>query len=378
MFLPRGRARKRVLCALAIGGTLIMAAPQLSTQAELAPLDIYTIGGIAVDERAETGSRARDLALAEGQRRAWQRLMRRLVLAVDLPRLPELRDHDIAALVQGIEIQNERVSSVRYLSELTIHFRKSEVRAWLQKAGVPFTETRRKPVLVVPVYEAAGALLLWDDPNPWTDTWRVHADDPDDVVPLVVPEGDFADVVAINAQQAIDGENERLAALAERYGVADTVVAYAALRIDLAADTKRLVVSTKRYGAPGEERAVIESFEGESREVVESLLADAVAAIAGRLQEEWKRETLVRFDQPVQLSVTVPLTSLEEWVEVRRLLRTSSLVREIELVSLSRRAAQVVLHFLGDADQLAVELTQRELDLSREEGGFWALRTAVE
>ena len=378
MFLSRRRARRDVLCVLVIGGALVTAAPRLAAQAALDSQDIYTISGIAVDERAETAARARDLALIDGQRRAWQRLLRRLVLAVDHARLPTLDDRAVAALVQGIEVQNEKTSSVRYLSYLTIRFKKPDVRDWLQNVGVPFTETRRKPVLVVPVYEAAGALLLWDDPNPWANAWRFHTEDPDAVVPLVLPKGDLADVVAINAQQAIDGEAERLAALAKRYPVTDTVVAHAALHIDLAANTARLVVSMKRFGAPGEEGVVIESFEGQSREVVESLLADAVAAIASRLQEEWKRETLVRFDQPVRLSVNVPLTTLEEWVEVRRLLKTSSLVREIELISLSRSAAQVLLHFLGDADQLAVELAQRELDLSRDDEGFWALRTAAE
>lgn len=378
MFLSRRRARRDVLCVLVIGGALVTAAPRLAAQAALDSQDIYTISGIAVDERAETAARARDLALIDGQRRAWQRLLRRLVLAVDHARLPALDDRAVAALVQGIEVQNEKTSSVRYLSYLTIRFKKPDVRDWLQNVGVPFTETRRKPVLVVPVYEAAGALLLWDDPNPWANAWRFHTEDPDAVVPLVLPKGDLADVVAINAQQAIDGEAERLAALAKRYPVTDTVVAHAALHIDLAANTARLVVSMKRFGAPGEEGVVIESFEGQSREVVESLLADAVAAIASRLQEEWKRETLVRFDQPVRLSVNVPLTTLEEWVEVRRLLKTSSLVREIELISLSRSAAQVLLHFLGDADQLAVELAQRELDLSRDDEGFWALRTAAE
>lgn len=378
MFLPRRRARRDVLCVLVIGGALITAAPRPAAQSALDSQDIYTISGIAVDEQAETAARARDLALIDGQRRAWQRLLRRLVLAADHARLPALDDRAVAALVQGIEIQNEKTSSVRYLSYLTIYFKKSDVRDWLQNIGVPFTETRRKPVLVVPVYEAAGALLLWDDPNPWANAWRFHTEDPDAVVPLVLPKGDLADVVAINAQQAIDGEAERLAVLTKRYPVTDTVVAHAALHIDLAANTAQLVVSMKRFGAPGEEGVVIESFEGQSREVVESLLADAVAAIAGRLQEEWKRETLVRFDQPVRLSVNVPLTTLEEWAEVRRLLQTSSLVREIELISLSRSAAQVVLHFLGDADQLAVELAQRELDLRRDDEGFWALRTAAE
>ena len=64
MFLSRRRARRDVLCVLVIGGALVTAAPRLAAQAALDSQDIYTISGIAVDERAETAARAREVMAA--------------------------------------------------------------------------------------------------------------------------------------------------------------------------------------------------------------------------------------------------------------------------------------------------------------------------
>ena len=368
MFLPRGLVRARVL-RLVIA-SLVFAAPH-AVLAE--PAELFTVAAVEVDAKAETAAKARDLALIDGQRRALDRLLRRLTLRADHARHPRLDDAQVTALVSSLQISNERTSSVRYLATLTVGFKNKSVRRMLRDDGIPFTEATRKPLLVLPLYEVAGALLLWDDPNPWFAAWRNRPVDGDAPVSLRLPEGDLADVVAISAAQARVGNAGRLGVLAAHHGVADIVVADARLEVDLAANRPRLHVSLRSYlGAGG--GVVIESFTGESRDEVEALLAQAVAALDVGIQERWKSETLLRFDREVRLSATVPLSGLAEWVAMRKRLGETALVQEVELESLSRSSAQVVLHYLGDASQLATELAQRDLDLAESEDGFWTLR----
>ena len=242
----------------------------------------------------------------------------------------------------------------------------------MREAAIPLSETQRKPQLVLPVYEAASAVLLWDDPNPWRQAWTDREVDPDALAPLLLPAGDLADVVAISSAQAIRGDTERLGVIARRYGVADTIVAHAVLRVDLAANINRLHVTLTHFGN-AEERVIIQSYRGASRDDVARLLALAVADVTLRLTEGWKRDTLVHFDQPVRLSARVPLRGLSAWVAVRRRLQESGLVREVELTALSRSGAQVVVHYLGEASQLVLDLAQRDLTLGRSEDGFWSL-----
>ena len=333
--------------------------------------DVFTVTGVAVDAEAETAADARELALADGQRQAFRRLLERLVLRADYRRSPELDEAALTALVQGMEIEEEKISSIRYLAKLTISFKKDEVRGLLREGGLRFSETAGKPILVLPVYEVAGTQVLWDDPNPWRDAWLARQKR-DSLLSLVVPAGDLADIAAISPAQALAGDEARLAAIAIRYGLEDMIVARAGLSFDLAAGAPRLEVSISQFGPSGDQ-VVIESFVGVSRGLIDELLARAAHEVTLELEERWKRETLLQFDREMRLSVRVPLTGLRQWLTVRRRLGAVAMVRKVELASLSTADAQVVLHYLGDPGQLSISLAQRDLELVQEDG-FWILR----
>ena len=105
------------------------------------------------------------------------------------------------------------------------------MRGLLRDLSLSYAETVSKPRLVIPVYEAAGAILLWDDPNPWRSAWETRDADDGSPVPLILPRGDRGDIFAIGATQVLSGDVNRLGAIARRYGVEDVLVAHAVLRI---------------------------------------------------------------------------------------------------------------------------------------------------
>ncbi len=362
----RAGGRSHLFAIVALGWPLVVGA------VVAAPVkDIFTVSGVAVDTEAETAAVARELALADGQRQAYRRLLERLTLRTDYGRHPVLEEAALTALVQGIEVEEEKRSATRYLARLTISFKKDEVRRLLRDRGLEFSETIAKPILLLPVYEVAGVQLLWDDPNPWRDAW-MQAEGRDSLVPLMVPAGDLTDIGAISPAQALAGDLDRLRVIAARYGVEDTIVARAVLTFDLTAGAPRLEVSLGQQGPSGEQ-VIIESFVGESRELIDELLARAAGAITIALEETWKRDTLLRFDRETRLSAAVPLGDLAEWLAVRRRLGAVAMVRRVEISSLSVANAQVVLHYLGDPGQLSISLAQHDLELAEEEG-FWILR----
>ena len=148
--------------------------------------DVFEIKGVAVDVTADNAAVAREQALAEGERIAYGRLLGRLVPIAEQHRLPDLGPGEVVRLVKDLSVAEEKTSAVRYLGKLDIRFKGEEVRRLLIDHGIPFAETPSKPVLVLPVYQAAGALLLFDDPNPWRDAWGKGVAG-DGLVPLPLP-----------------------------------------------------------------------------------------------------------------------------------------------------------------------------------------------
>ncbi len=368
MGLGGGPSCPRVLIVLAVGGSIALAAERGGAAVD----EVFAVVDVNVDVTAETAAAASFQAIAAGQRRALDRLFRRITLSADYTRHPDLGDDVIATLVQDLVVQEEKRSSTRYIAKLTFRFKRDEVRRLLRRQGIPFTETRSKAVLVLPVYEAAGAQFLWDEPNPWRAAWNRHPVEPDSLLPLVLPDGDLVDVGAIGPAQALDGDVARLGEIGARYGVEDTLVAHAVLAVDFENGAPRLDVTLKRFGRSGE-RVIVEGLTGNPSQGTDVLLADGVARVIERMRERWKRDTVLRFGDEARLSVAVPLGGLEEWLEISERLRAVAVVSQVELGELSRARAQIVLHFLGAPAQLVLSLAQNDLDLTRDDG-FWTLR----
>ncbi len=371
-----GRRRAgRLPAALALLAAL--AAAVFSVAPGRAAADVFTVEGVPLDATAATAARARDQALPAGQVAAFGRLMDRLVLSADRARVPALGYEAVSELVRDLELADERTSAVRYLARLTVRFRADAVRNFLRERGLIFAETRSKPLLVLPVLETAGALALWDDPNPWRAAWK-QVPPSDGLVPLVLPEGDLQDVAAIGAEQAVRGDDRPLQAVARRYGAADVLTARAAMRFPESQVAEGgtgpwLQVTLTRFGTVQLEQTRVESFFPEEGEGMDALLARAAVSVARQIEEGWKRNNRLRFDIGDELAVEVPLRSLDEWLEIRSRLESIAFVRRSDLVVLTRRAAVLRLNFIGDEEQLRLALAQNDLTL--EPGATaWVLR----
>lgn len=334
-------------------------------------VDVFEVTGVAVDVTAETAAAAREQAHAEGEVRAFRRLLERLTLRADHARLPEFTKEDVDGYVQDFSVAEEKLSSVRYLARLNFRFKAEDVRAMLNDFAIPFAETVSKPVLVLPVFQAAGALILWDDPNPWRDAW-LRRSDTRGLVPTMLPTGDLADIAAIGAEQAMDGDLQRLNAVAARYGASDTLVVFGVLRFDAANNRRALEVYFTRYGNQLREQTEVMTFAQEKVETVPQLLARAAKELTRIVEDNWKRDNLLQFTQAGVIATVVPIAGIDDWLAVRRRLRGVAVVRRAEMVLLSLDEVRVNLHYLGDPGQLALALEQADLRLF-EESGEWLL-----
>lgn len=336
-----------------------------------APADVFTIAGVAVDATADTAVAARGLALAAGHRAAYRRLVARLVPLAQQEAAREIGAGELAALVRDFEIEDEKTSPVRYLATLRFRFDRRGVRNRFRAAKIGFAETPSKPRLVLPVYRVAGADLLWDEPNPWRDSWNALPAS-DGLVPLVLPAGGLADINDVSATQAVDGQEDRLQAITGRYGAAGVIVIRAQRGRDGGAPALRVI--TTRFGADEGAGAQTQRFAAAGRDE-SALLAAAAAATMRRIEEDWKARNLLRFDRRASVVAKAPLAGLADWAALDRKLSRVALLWASELVALTRRQATVRLGYFGDARQLQTALGQNDIVLSRT-GSGWALRLA--
>ncbi|MBV9815774.1 MAG: DUF2066 domain-containing protein, partial [Alphaproteobacteria bacterium] len=217
-----------------------------------------------------------------------------------------------------------------------------------------------------------SSLVLWNDPNEWRAAWSQR---PAGSAPsrLVLPLGDAGDLAAIDADTAGSGKSEALTAIAQRNHGSEAVVALATARRQ-GTKLAGLDVTVKRYRSGRLVDTQGRSFDSDPAESEADLFKRVADAIAMDIENGTKRNP--DSDQPMSLAVTVPITSLGEWVQVRDRLASASAIRKIDLLSLSRQEAKLEVKYVGSQDQLKSSLAEVSLDLG---GGdpVWRIQPAA-
>jgi len=372
--MAQNKGMRLMRCGTAYGLVIAVLFALVGGQVEAAAPRLFEVSNVTVDVTADSATTARVEALAQGERKAFKLLLQRLTLQAYHNRFPDVSAPQLAELVQDFAVVEEKTSSVRYIAKLTYRFRAEGVRALLDEYGLPFAETASKPVLMLPVYQAAGALLLWDDPNPWRAAWQNYAENGpgQGLVPMVLPVGDLNDVRTIGAEQAIEGDMARLEEIAQRYDAGDVVVAHGILRMDAYNGQPELEVYLTRFGSALQEHTVVKSFTSEPGDDMQTLLTRAAVQLTAQVEDNWKQDNLIQAGSAQLLPVSVPVRGLSDWVKVRDRLNGVAVVRRADVVLLRRDQVRLNLHFIGDAEQLALSLDQADLALW-EEAGQWYL-----
>ena len=190
------------------------------------------------------------------------------------------------------------------------------------------------------------------------------------LVPFAVPLGDLSDIATIGPEQAVAGETSRLAAVAARYDAGDALVAEGALGVGLHQGLPRLEVTVTRHGRALGEQTLVATFDAGPGESVDDLLHRAAPEVALMVEDAWKRDNLLKLDRLAIIAVSVPVTALADWLEMRRRLEGVAVVQRLDLVLMSRDQVRLNIRYFGDPDQLALALAQADLTLLQEDGQY--------
>jgi hypothetical protein len=300
--------------------------------------------------------------------------MRRLTSPEDAGSLPDVSRLAVDRYVNSYEIAQEKLGPTRYLGTLNISYVAAEVQALLRSAGVPFVTRRSDPILVVPVEQSPEGPVAWLEAGAWRAAWDKGIGEAT-VTVLALPLGDLADVAAAPPAALVAGDKAATDALAARYGTKTLVVAMAGL--ERAADTGklgRIELDVRRADAWNQPlvKTVVEVPPAEEEGAA---LSAAVGRVIAAIEDDWKRQTLVRAEPLSAVTVAVPLVDLAGWVQIRRQLTALPEVRSVQVDAFGQTDARVTLAFVGGLEQLMAAVERVGLSLAQENDG-WHLRPA--
>jgi hypothetical protein len=337
-----------------------------AARAEL-PRALFTVEAVAVDVSNPLPIRAREIAIANAQAIAFQRLIRRFVPEPEVGRIPLPNAAELERLAAAIEVVEEKSVTGRYVGRITVVFRPDEVRKKLKASGQIFSLTLGRPALIIAGGDSnvdVAALRRAIDGLP-KGAW---------LEPPLAPIGESdADMNA-----AIGGDLPVLAAMVQRAGVS------IAATVKVAADPPAVPtappgysVSVQLYGADGNVitprgQPTVFHIAPEPLDGTEGLWARLAHTAVDRVNEPWKRETAQDLSVSVTIDARAAYGSLSDWLAIRDALANSQSVTKMDIMELSTNSAQLSLTVAGTPDKLGFALAQRNVRLSID-GPVWRL-----
>lgn len=322
-------------------------------------VDLWTVPNVQVDGSATSPSAAKETALSVGRQRAWTEIYRRLTPSSEWPSQPPITNEALEPMVKSFDIANEKHSSTRYLATVTYVFSAAAVRETLRKAGVQYSESTSKPVLVIALSGAA-----WQPDSFWGKAWANQALR-GRLVPVAVPLGDTQDMATL-ATVSSASDWGVVKPLADRYGAGSVLVA-------AQTQTAKGIQVSMTHIKPDGRAPKSSTYPRQGTEDDTILAARAASQISDTLQEDWKRTTSVDFGAQTSVEVNIPFNNLGDWVAIRRTLDATRLIQKMQVEEMNSSVARVRLDYVGKLEQLQTALAQTNFYLVADDKGNWTL-----
>ena len=401
--------------------------------------DVFVVPRVTVQAQGDSATVAKSSAQRAGRRRAMDILLRRLTVEDDwayLPRLATgepaqtsapvvgqvpgqpydavdrgvitLSDRDLELLESGFEVYNEKSSAKTYRAYITYRFKPDAVRKILKDARIPYSEAQTRTALVLPVLQTSNGTYLWEENNPWMGAWKVRPYD-NELTPMVAPLGDLEDAGTVSPRQALALNQAALGELAARYSVSQVIIAQGYLQQSDGQDKLRVrlingyreVVNLDAveselgddtaYAGPSGSNSLRAALDNVVVAKVGDVLAEewfsqpsgnfpalaerSIEVAIAKYAKPWKERTLIDHSSLALLGVSAYYRSLAEWAQIRSALVSTPLIGSVQVQSLSRFGAEILVQAYGDPSKLTVAMEAQGLALWSEDGDHWLIAT---
>jgi hypothetical protein len=365
-----------------------------------------TVTDVIIDKTDKNAVVARDQAIIEAQRTAFEVLAEKSMSpeAFKAYKVPD--NKTIAALVEDFEIKNEQMTANRYVASFTVRFT-PEINNYIKipeglgkviaaappavpavaapavaSAATPSLVVTSQPaapatpvvpagprnVLILPYFEnASGRKVLWDDPNPWRDAWQeAGSSTPAPGLTISVPLGDLTDVASGNTDSVWKNDFSTIEKSRTNYNATEValLVAHAGKGIDIYiyrdGKLEREKAVSGKYSDPDSYKKAIarvitalkapEPFAAPPAPAVQTVSAPTETAPPAALEAAPAADAEKQDQGPagkVAIEATMNFGNFSQWMEAQKRLAAISPPVEIDISSLTKDQAQFTLDYDG-------------------------------
>ncbi len=344
---------------------------------ESCPNKAYSVKDISIDSNALTGTQARDIGIADATQRAFTKIIDRMIEPNEDARKSILaRSAD--SFVDFFHITSENALAQRYIAEIDICFNAPSVRGALIEEGLQWAELFSPPVLLLPIWQEPSGVRVWTRSILWLDRWQAFSQKSDKLMRFTILEPDLALERSLPATPLLMRETDMLAKAASAAGAVQLVWLYAGL--DYSKQVPELIMLAELYDDNGAMLAVV----GQERRILDGqtnlhAAFDAFQEdVTNVLEIGWRSSNLYAVDNRDEILISVEISTIGEWYDIRRQLSELGSIADLSVVSLTARKGILKAQLSGSVE--AVQLGLRQQGYALRQGtadGQYSMRLLV-
>ncbi len=339
----------------------------------------YDVEGLRVRAKDKNELTAKRVAINFGKKQAFSDMISRFLTKHDFERLALPKLKIIDDMIRDLQLEEERYGSGIYIAVLNVRFRLENVRQYLRNIGFAYSETVARPYLLLPVFIDLRTknVYLWEPDNIWLDVWLDSKDIGDrHLLPVYIPKNQYLDNILLKNIKQINKDAKILNQIKDYYHTDNIILLTATGEYQPSARTLKGLEVTAHFFTKDWQRDSIILKLNERNDAVK-LLNTAKKNIFNEIQDQWKHNTAIELGEENNLRVKVRMSSLPEWLKIKKTLQSVPDVINFRLVQIGQGEAVIEMLFYGDADRLGRALAREFLSLSKERKD-WILKTATQ
>ena len=326
-----------------------------------------TVKGIFIDFEIKKSQDNRKYALQKSYLIGLNRYLDWITLSPKETIKKLINSIDASTLVTSYSIENEKFSGARYSALITVNYDLKKIDKLLKERNIKYFAGNGPKTLVLPLMSFNNQLMLWDDPNPWFETWIERPIDAN-LTDFIIPEGDVEDLIIISAQDTRNLSFEKIRKISLKYNVKQVIVPF--LKIDK--KDKNFIFVLRCFNGLSKELLSMEVVKEASKNSFNLALFDILNSFASQYDDYWVADNIKKIESQILVEAKVFYESFREWLNIKKIITNSNNVNFFKILELSSNGSLAQIKITNEK-RFITELENNNL-IIKKDNNIWNIK----
>ena len=184
-------------------------------------------------------------------------------------------------------------------------------------------------------------LILWDDPNPWYQSWIERPID-GNLTNFVIPDGDLEDLIIINAEDTRNLNFQKIKNISIKYGVQKILVPF--LKIDEV--NGKISYLLRCFDGLSKETINIEIVKESENRGLNIILFDILNSFTSLYDDYWVNDNLKKMESQFLIEANINYESFKDWIFIKNIIKSSKNVNYFSVSNLTVNESMLKLRII--------------------------------